>query len=292
MDLLVTPQGTVARPGGSPLNVAVGLGRLGAPVSLLTRYGSDRHGRMLARHLLASGVDLVGDPHDSYPTSTAIASPDTQGEGTRYQFDLEWSLPAAAGLPAETTCLHTGSLATCLGPGADHVRGLTRSWRGRATISYDPNCRPALMGSPDEARARIEELVGLADLVKVSAEDLEWLGYGSNGLGHWAAAEHWLSLGPSLVVVTMGAEGACAVSRSGNASCGGVKVEVVDTVGAGDAFTSGLLFALGSRELLTRDELSGLSGSVFQTVLEEAAINAADTCTRVGADPPWTKTGW
>ncbi|HEV2635799.1 MAG TPA: carbohydrate kinase [Actinocrinis sp.] len=285
MDLLVTPRGTVtARPGGSPLNVAVGLGRLGAPVSLLTRYGDDAHGRALAEHLAGSGVRVVGDPCDAFATSTATAYPDTPGEGTHYEFDLQWSLAPEVDLPPGTTCLHTGSLATCLEPGAADVRRLIRAWRGRATVSYDPNCRPALMGQPQVARGRVEELVGLADLVKVSAEDLDWLGY---GLDYRQVAERWLSLGASLVVVTMGAEGACALSRAGETSCAGRKVDVVDTVGAGDAFTAGLLFALHRRGALAPSSLEGLSGGQFAAVIDEAASNAADTCTRVGADPPW-----
>ncbi|GAB2842275.1 carbohydrate kinase [Actinocorallia aurea] len=282
IDVLVTEDDeAIARPGGSPLNVAVGLGRRGVPVALLTRFGADADGDALARHLRDSAVEPVGDPRDALPTSKATARLDPSGR-TEYTFQLDWSIPDVP-LPEATTCLHTGSLAAHLAPGADRVLDLLREWHGRAVISYDPNCRPSLMGDPAEARLRVDECAALADIVKASAEDLAWL---HPQLPAEQVAAGWLTLGPSLVVVTRGEKGATAYLADGTVPQPAVRVDVVDTVGAGDAFTSGLLAGLHTRGLLTREALRTLSPSALAPALAEAAALAADTCTRPGADPP------
>src|SRR5207244_3042955 len=145
--------------------------------------------------------------------------------------------------------LHTGSLAAILTPGAAAVCRLVQRARGAATISYDPNCRPLLMGAPEDVRGPVEQLVGLADVVKASAEDLEWLYPGRDCVD---AAAAWLALGPAVVAVTRGADGVVAVSASAARALTrpGRRVEVVDTVGAGDAFVSAMLAGLFRRDLL------------------------------------------
>ncbi|MDX6740770.1 carbohydrate kinase [Actinocorallia sp. A-T 12471] len=271
----------VVRPGGSPLNVAVGLGRQGVPVALLTRFGADPDGDVLAAHLRDSGVDLVGDPRDDLPTSTATARLDPSGTA-EYTFRLDWRIPDEP-LPETTTCLHTGSLAACLAPGADRVLDLLREWHGRAVISYDPNIRPSLMGDPAAARQRVDECAALADVVKASADDIAWL---HPELPVDQVAAGWLTLGPSLVVVTRGAKGATGYLADGTVPQAAVPVEVVDTVGAGDAFTSGLLTGLHARDLLTREALGSLTPFQLAPALADAAASAAATCARPGADPP------
>ncbi|MET8702022.1 carbohydrate kinase [Kitasatospora sp. NPDC004723] len=288
MDLVRSVQGaTTAHPGGSPANVAVGLGRLGHPVALLTRLGQDPHGAQLAAHLAGSGVALVGGVMDDHPTSTAIARTDDSG-GATYEFAITWHLdgPEPDGLLARSACLHTGSIAATLEPGAGMVRRLMERARGRCTVSYDPNCRPSLMGRPDEARARIESLVASADVVKASDEDLAWLHPGQDVVD---VAREWLALGPAVVVVTRGGTGSVGLCREGRVTRPTVPVEVADTVGAGDAFMAGLLDALHRRGLLgpdNADRLRGIDTRVLGELLDEASLVSAITCTRPGANPP------
>ncbi|MEU8518906.1 carbohydrate kinase [Streptomyces sp. NBC_01216] len=290
VDIVKSGQGdTAAYPGGSPANVAVGLGRLGNPVSLLTRYGRDPYGEMLAAHFADSSVTLLGDTTaDGLPTSTAIARTDTAGAAT-YEFVISWDLapiPEPDELPDGVVCLHTGSIAAALEPGATTVRRLLKQARGRCTVSYDPNCRPTLMGEPMRARTLIEHRAALADVVKVSDDDLDWL-YPGRDIED--VAREWLERGPALVVVTRGAAGSYGVCRSGGVHCPAPTVEVADTVGAGDAFTAGLLDALRRLDLLGAGNASRLRRLGPETLIEllgEASLVSALTCVRPGADPP------
>ncbi|MFE6871195.1 carbohydrate kinase [Kitasatospora sp. NPDC057692] len=291
MDLMRSGQGgTTAHPGGSPANVAVGLGRLGNDVALLTRLGPDAHGTELARHLVGSGVALPAGVVDRHPTSTAIAHTDESGSAT-YEFAITWQLPDLEpdGLLAGSACLHTGSIAATLEPGASTVRRLVERARGRRTVSYDPNCRPSLMGDPARARTRIESLVASADVVKASDEDLGWLRPGQDVVD---VAREWLALGPSLVVVTRGAAGAVGVCRAGTVERRARRVAVADTVGAGDAFMAGLLDALNRRDLLgldNADRLYGIDTGTLAELLDAATLVSSFTCTRPGANPPTTE---
>ena len=280
----------VAHPGGSPANVALGLARLGAPVTLRTELGQDAFGHLITSHLEASGVVVdrghhpAGEPAD--PTSLAIATL-AAGVAT-YDFRISWALPSLPPLGSEIRCLHTGSLATVLAPGDAAVLDMVKREhdRGRVTISYDPNVRPALLGSADRARPGIEELVGLCDVVKVSDEDLRWLYPGQRDED---VAERWSAMGPALVVVTRGGEGCYARTAGVELRHPAVPLELVDTVGAGDSFTSGLLDGLRRADLIggaRRDALAAIDEATLATVLDEAALIAAITCSRPGADPP------
>ncbi|MFE2870080.1 carbohydrate kinase [Embleya sp. NPDC059259] len=274
----------VAHPGGSPANVAVGLGRLGAPVHLITRYGPDPHGELLAAHLAASAVEVAPQSRSAGRTSVARADLDSAGAAT-YTFDIDWELPESVGVPTGSRCVHTGSIAATLAPGADPVRRLLAAEhvRGEAVVSYDPNCRPSLMGAPGPARERIESLVALSDVVKVSDEDLAWL-HPTRDFAD--VADAWLALGPGLVVVTRGAEGSYGVCAAGRAAAPARAVPVVDTVGAGDAYTAGLLDALRRRDLLHPAGIRGLDPATLGTLLADASVVAALTCSRAGANPP------
>src|SRR3982751_5149246 len=263
----------VAHPGGSPANVALGLGRLGNPVTLLTHLGRDAFGEMIPAPLEASGVRAEGADAGS-GTSLAVA---TLAAGiATYDFRIEWDIGNLEPLPVETRCLHTGSLATVLEPGRTDVQNLLEHehQRGRVTISYDPNVRPALLGSPDAARPGIEHLVALSDVVKVRDEDV---------------AREWLGLGPALVVVTRGGEGVFAVTTDLELRRPATPIDLVDTVGAGDSFTSGLLDGLRRADLIggpRRDSLAAIDESSLVSVLDAASLIAAITCSRPGADPP------
>ena len=275
-----------AHPGGSPANVALGLGRLGVTVTLKTRLGRDSLGEMIRGHLEASGVRVDGGLDEGVSTSLAIA---TLAAGVAsYDFRIEWDVGDLSPLPVETRCLHTGSLATALAPGKDSVVDLIQREheRGRVTISYDPNVRPALLGEPARARPDIERLVTLSDVVKVSDEDLRWL-YPDRS--DEEVAQDWLALGPALVVVTRGGAGVYAVAADVELRRDAVPIDLVDTVGAGDSFTSGLLDGLHRADLVgaaRRDALAGIDRATLESVVEEAALIAAITCSRPGADPP------
>jgi fructokinase len=275
-----------AHPGGSPANVALGLARLGVPVTLSTRLGRDAFGEMITSHLEASGVVVDGGPDPRPATSLAIAM--LEGGVASYDFRIDWDLGTAAPLLVETRCLHTGSLATVLPPGDEAVLDLVQRERdrGRVTVTYDPNVRPAVLGDPDRARPGIESLVSLADVVKVSDEDLHWLYPGERDED---VARRWLAMGPLLVVVTRAGSGVYAMSQSHRVSRPAVSVEVVDTVGAGDAYMSGLLHGLHLADLIggeRRDALGAINESTLIDVLDRAALVAAITCSRPGADPP------
>jgi fructokinase len=279
---------TAEHPGGSPANVALGLGRLGRVVSLLSRFGLDARGTSIAARLAASNVVVVPGSRTPAPTSTATAVLDEHG-AAGYTFELDWQLPPAEELESPLTrarALHTGSIAAFLPPGGDAVLDLVRSASGRTTVSFDPNARPVLMGGPSAARERVEQFVRAADVVKVSDEDLDWLAPGEDPA---AVAAAWLALGPSVVVVTRGGEGATGLAAAGRVDVQAPPVEVVDTVGAGDAFTAGLLDALAAADLLgaaRAEELRAIDTGAFAAALRHAARVAAVTCSRPGADPP------
>ncbi|WP_010550252.1 carbohydrate kinase family protein [Brachybacterium paraconglomeratum] len=273
-------------PGGSPLNVAVALSRLGHDAHLLTAIGDDVRGDAIRAHLDESGVQLTPASVRPGRTSTAEAVLDAHGAAT-YTFDLTWD-PDTAGLPETPDAVHTSSIAAVLEPGATTLSALLRSARGSSTISYDPNARPTLMGAPEDVRARIEKNIALSDVVKASDEDVAWL-YGTEDVEDVAAS--WRDLGPSLTVLTRGGDGAVAFSASGRVQVAPVQVEVVDTVGAGDTFSAGILDALAAKGLLgadRREMLAAIPSDDLATVLRRAAALSAITVSRAGANPPWS----
>jgi fructokinase len=284
-----------AAPGGSPANVAVGLTRLGVPTRMGARLSADVFGRALRQHLADNGVDLSASVSAPEATSLAVVSvaPDGSAE---YDFrvqgtaDWQWTdtelaelLPDPAG---GRVAIHTGSLAATSAPGADPLRRLIVQVRKTATVSYDPNCRPLLMGDLAMARDRIAQLVALADVVKASEDDLRWL-HPDRRMAELAA--EWRTTGPALVVVTLGEHGALAAAPAGIVQVPGRAVAVVDTVGAGDSFMAALLAGLATRDLLGADRRPALRSMGIEEIeglLSEAVVASALTCTRAGADPP------
>ncbi|MFJ8857965.1 carbohydrate kinase [Streptomyces sp. NPDC102451] len=271
-------------PGGSPANVAYGLARLGRDTTLITQLGQDSDGRLIEDHLASAGVRVLTDGADA-PTPAATVELDDAGRAT-YSFEITWTLGPVAPSGEPPLHVHTGSVATALEPGADTVLELVRSLRRTATVSYDPNVRPALMGDHALAVHRAERIVALSDIVKASDEDLRWL-YPDEAPEK--AAERWLRSGPALVLVTRGAAGATAFVPGTDVSAGAPPVQVVDTVGAGDAFMSGTLHALASHGLLgagSRARLRTLDAEVLGDVLRHAVASAVVTVARAGALPP------
>jgi fructokinase len=270
--------------GGSPLNVAVGLARLERGVDFLTHIGDDEHGRRIGDYVTSAGATLVAGSVSAEHTPVARARLDAAGAAT-YTFDLTWQL---SGTPEVSPPLvvHTGSIATVLEPGCRAVAALLDTYRVSATVTFDPNVRTDLIADANLARDRIERLVAKSDVVKASDEDLRWL---APGVEPEEVARRWLSAGPSIVAVTKGGAGAFAVSQAGAVSVPARAVEVVDTVGAGDSFMTGLLDALWSLGLLggeNRHALRTISTEQLHSVLTAAALNSALTVGRAGADLP------
>jgi fructokinase len=265
-------------PGGSPLNVAVGLARLGMTTELVTELGDDDLGRIVEVHLEASHVWLAEDSVvEGRRTNTATARLDEHGAAS-YTFDLRWELgprPLVAGFDA----LHVGSLGTTLEPGRTSVVDLARAAaRTGMLVSLDPNVRPALTPDRDRVWTALEPLLAVAHLVKLSDEDLAFL---RPGEPVERVAEELLRGPTALVVVTAGGLGATAFSKDGRSELPSRGVDVVDTVGAGDSFMAALVAAAleaGLAELDAR-RLGGY--------LAAAHAAAAVTVSRRGADPPW-----
>jgi fructokinase len=283
------PRPFTGHPGGSPMNVAVGVARLERPSAYLGRLAGDAFGRLLRAHLSANRVDLSASVHATENSTAAIVSLDADRKAT-YDFyvdgtaDWGWTPAELDTLPEGTRVLHTASLASWLPPGDTVIAARVGRARGDGVLtSYDPNVRPALM--PADATARVEHMVAQASLVKVSDDDLAFL---YPGVDVAEIGQRWTTLGPELVVVTRGADGADAFSPAGYTHRDGIRVDVVDTVGAGDAFMAGLLAGIDRREATTADAFRALAADtdVLQALLGEAMVVAAITCSRAGANPP------
>jgi fructokinase len=280
VDIVVSSSGGEPEPapGGSPLNVAVGLARLGVDTLLMTEVGDDAHGRLLLDHVAASGVPL--DEASVVPglrTSSATAHLDEHGAAS-YTFDLRWTLGPRA-LPAGTTALHVGSLGAALRPGRDSVVDLVAQATDEGLlVTFDPNARPSL--TPDAGRAwdDAREVAAGADLVKLSDEDLEFLQPGSTPAD---LAARLLGGRTRLVVVTAGGSGAFAASADGSVELHSRPVDVVDTVGAGDSFMAALL------AIAVEHGLDDLDERRLEAYVHAAHQAAAVTVSRRGADPPW-----
>jgi fructokinase len=286
-----------AIPGGSPANVAVGLARLGVPTAFAGRLSRGGFGPWLSEHLLANGVDLAPSVETEELATLAVVALDAGGRAS-YTFygpgtaDWQWrraELAAPSDLRAggsTVAAVHTGSLAVALEPGASVLGEWLAEVRaeGRALVSIDPNVRPSFVGDLGRYREKLEKLLGCAHLVKASSEDLEVI---APGTGPLDVVDSWLAAGAYLVVMTHGPEGASAFHRSGwRARCQAPAVKVADTIGAGDAFSAGLLAYLATNGLLSPGALAGLAQGQLDAALAQAVAVSAITCTRAGADPP------
>lgn len=280
-----------AVPGGGPANVAVGLRRLGVPVAFAGRFPRTGLGPWRRRRLEAEGVDLTPSTVAAEPLTLAVVTVDPAGVPA-YEFygpetaDWHWrpeELPPPASLAGGV--VHTGSLAAALAPALLPWAARLRA-RGDVLVSYDANIRPSILGSPERCLVAAEPWLALAHLVKVSEEDVDAMHPGADPeevAAGWLAAEP----GPDLVVVTRGPEGAVALHRDGRRrAVPAPAVTVADTVGAGDAFTAGLLAALWSAGRASPAGVGSLPEADLAAALDHAVLVAAITCTRPGADPP------
>src|SRR6478672_5701077 len=270
--------------GGSPLNVAVGLARLGRGVDFLTHIADDVRGRRIIDYVESSGVQLVSGSTTADRTPTALATLDAAGSA-QYTFDIDWQLSGTPDVPPPLVA-HAGSIATVLEPGCRATAALLDAYHPSATVTYDPNVRPALIEDDDIVRGRIDRWIERCNVVKASDEAMRWL---DPNRSPEQIARTWLGLGPSIVAVTMGDQGAFAMCAAGTVRVPALRVNVIDTVGAGDAFMSGLIDALWSLGLLgaeRRPYLARIGVDALTAVVQTAALSSALTVARAGADLP------
>jgi len=260
--------------GGSPANVAVGLARQGHDVRLLTRIGRDPRGERIAEHIASAGVALTASSWAEGSTSTARARLQADGSA-EYDFDIDWTVPDPDldGI----ALVHSGSIALFLEPGGHTVIDTLQRASGTAVVTVDPNIRPALVGSRETAVSRFFQAARAADLVKLSDEDAAWL---YPGLLPEQVLAEVATLGPRVVVITRGGEGAIALGPAGVVEVPAISVEVVDTIGAGDAYMASLISSiLDDAELFD-------SSVALERALRRAAVTAGITVSRAGANPP------
>jgi fructokinase len=274
-DVVVTPDGTSEHPGGSPANVAYGLGRLGVSTGLLTALGDDARGSAIETHLGSAGVTVLPGAHSLDRTSSATVNLAPDGSAS-YDFDVVWDLQPAAPTHVPKV-VHTGSIATFLAPGAGAVKTLLQHCHHDCLVTYDPNIRPALLGSHAEALSIFEDLINLTDVVKLSDEDAAWL-YPHMNLDD--IATRLLGLGAGLAVITRGSQGSLLATPATRLTIPAVQSTVADTIGAGDSYMAALIMGL-----LTRGTV-GYPPAVLEQVGRTASMASAITVRRPGANPP------
>lgn len=276
--------------GGSCLNVAIGLARLGAATGFVGGISTDMFGRMIADHAAASHVELGLATRGDHQTTLAFVRI-VAGESSYAFYDAEtatrnWTYRRGSIPFATVEAIHVGSTTLVNDQGAVETKALITDARASSTISFDPNCRPNLVKDKPAYLARIAEFAGGADLIKMSDVDFAYL-HGDEPYEQRANA--LLGQGTSLVVITRGNNGAIAWhAHAGQVEVVAPEVEVADTIGAGDSFQAALLFALHKQGRLVRDQLKDISAEELRRALSFAANCAGLTCTRPGADPPWS----
>lgn len=275
-----------AHPGGGPFNAARTVARLERPVAYLGRLSRDRFGQRLEGLLAEDGVGLDAIVRTEQPTTLALADVDEQGVA-RYRFYTDGT--AAAGLTAEdalaavprdTAIVHTGTLGLVLEPVASALEAVVESVAGHALVMVDPNIRPDIIGDGAAYRARLERVLAMSHVLKVSEEDLDWLAPGRRSVD---AVRDLLSGGPSVGLLTRGPSGALVITRTAEVAVPSPRTKVVDTIGAGDAFGGGFVAWWHARGL-GRDDLGTIDLAV--EAAEFACLIAARTCAQPGATPP------
>ncbi len=274
--------------GGAPYNVAVGMARLGQPTAFAGKVATDLFGRYLRGCAAGEGIDLRFLLDDAGQSTLAfVASEDGEPAYAFYGDAAADTRLTATEVPdalfAETAILHCGSISLLRGSTPAAVLATVERLRGHALISFDPNLRPGLVRDEAAYRALLAQMFALTDIVKVSTMDLGWL---LPGRPLEAALADLQAQGPALVVITQGGAGVLALHGTERRQVPAFQVPVVDTVGAGDAFSAGLLAGLAERGITSRAALTALPAADLDDTLRFAAAVAALTCTRAGADPP------
>ncbi|MBM3603841.1 MAG: carbohydrate kinase [Alphaproteobacteria bacterium] len=286
----MVPQDGAFRPlaGGAVYNTAIALGRLGQRTGYLWPISRDPFGSQILAPLTEAGVDTTLCPRSDRLTTLALVTL-TEGEA-RYSFYDEGSagrmlrpedIPA---LPDSVTALFAGGISLVPDPCGATIETLIARHHARLPVMIDPNIRPFFITDPDAYRARLARLLPLADIVKMSADDLEWL---YPDLAPEEAARKLLATGPRLVLQTGGEAGAKAVRAGETVSVPAVRTSVADTIGAGDTFNAGILASLDRQGLLTKDGIAAMTSDQIRAALTLGAQAAAITVSRPGANPPW-----
>jgi fructokinase len=278
--------------GGSCLNIAVGMARLGAPAGFVGGISTDLFGRMIADHALASDVDLRYATRRDHQTTLAFVRT-VDGEPQYGFYDAatasrNWTYRRDLLPFADIQAIHVGSTTLTHDVGAAEALAMVEDARGSVTISFDPNCRPNLVSDKRRYVGQMDAFAARADIVRMSDVDFEFL-YG--GGDHAGKAESksasLIAAGAGLVVITRGIKGAQAWHKqAGVVEVQAPTVKVVDTIGAGDSFQAALLFALRAIGRIDRASLAQITPDELSRVLSFAADCAAFTCGRAGADPP------
>ncbi len=272
--------------GGSPYNVAIGLGRLGCRTAFVSRISADANGDALAAALADNRVDLGMLVRDKRPSTLAFVMRGTAKTGSRYSFYLDgtaydgpWPFPGD--WPRGGRHLHVGSFSAVERHGEAVVEAM-RAARAHATVSFDPNIRPFVTPDREAVRPLVEQQASLAHVIKASEEDLEWL-YPSQSVEESLSV--WTKMGARFCAATLGERGALAILGNERIEVAAPRVDVVDTVGAGDSFMSALLSAMDRDAALGADAVLP-SRADLERWLRFAATASAITCTRKGSNPP------
>jgi fructokinase len=274
--------------GGSCLNIAIGMARLGVPAGFLGGISTDLFGRMIADHALASQVELQYATRSDHQSTLAFVRA-VAGEPQYAFYDAQtasrnWIYRSGSIPFGDIDAVHIGSTTLVDGTGASQTFAMIREARGSTTISFDPNCRPNLVKDKAGYVARMAGFAATADIVRMSDVDFEYL-YGDNDYAGRANA--MITAGASLFVVTRGTHGVQAWhGGAGALEVEASAVDVVDTVGAGDSFQAALLYALHAMGRIGVQPLKQMDAGELRRALSFASICAAFTCGRVGADPP------
>ncbi len=284
------PDGFVPHAGGAIFNTAIALGRLGRTTGMLTGLSSDLFGAQLQAGLKASRVDTSLVITSDLPTTLAfVRLVDGQATYTFYDENsagrslTKQDLPD---LPSDISALYFGGISLCSEPGADAYLALAVRAAPTRAIMLDPNIRPGFISDEARYRARLNEMIKLSDIVKISGEDLDWMHPGADS--ELDKATQLLTKGPAVVVLTQGSEGAIALTRTHEPiQVPAQKAQVVDTVAAGDTFNGGMLARLDQLDVLRKSDIAALQPETLRDAMGYAAKAAAITVTRSGANPPW-----
>ena len=277
--------------GGGPYNVAIALGRLDVPTSFLSRVSTDHFGEQLIKRLHASKVETGLVQRGPENTTLAVVGLAEDGSA-RYAFYVDGTadrlVEDPGPLPQDAKAVSFGTLSLVLEPGASVYETVLRRESKRLLTALDPNIRAGLIDDPGAYRKRFRSWLPDVGLLKVSIEDAQWLAEDGDSSGDVIEiARTWISQGPAAVVLTKGGDGLSVITATGQVDVPPVKVDVVDTIGAGDTVQGALLAWLHDHDALSVEKVRSLTNEEWADALAHAGAAAAITCSRAGAEPPF-----